>query len=110
MSFQKLQGPGKIDIWGGGIFIYSCSTSLFLLKSIVLKVFEHEYMNMPPVIDLPQSAVAPSSEFKTNRRFTFHSSLLASILNKSHMRGRCLDIIFAQFTVLVQAFSGDIKL
>ena len=57
------QGRRKIDKWGGGIFIYSCSQTV---KTIDFKIYvtiskeincaEHEYMNIappPPIIDLP---------------------------------------------------------
>ena len=60
------QGRRKIDNWGGGIFIYSCSHTV---KTIDFKIYitiskeincdEHEYMNIapPPIIDLPAPLV-----------------------------------------------------
>ena len=46
------QGCRKIDIWGVGLFIYSCSAQLFLLKSNIFTVCEHEYMNMCPQLSI----------------------------------------------------------
>ncbi len=52
-------GRRKIGKWGGGgIFIYSCYAQLIcfeikILKSIVLTVYEQEYMNMCPPPPLP---------------------------------------------------------
>ena len=44
-------GIASVDNWGGGeIFINCVLYHQFLLKSIVFKVCEHEYMNIRPSI------------------------------------------------------------
>ena len=46
----SISGVTNSIIWGGGaILIYSCSVLLILLKSIVFKVCEQEYMNIGPL-------------------------------------------------------------
>ena len=55
-SITCLQGPRKIDDWGGGahIHIFALCIIIFFWNQLFLQS-EHEYMNMcpPPIIDLP---------------------------------------------------------
>ncbi len=47
-SYSLHSSVASVDNWGGRIFIYRVLHYQFLLKSIVFKVCEHEYMNIRP--------------------------------------------------------------
>ena len=63
LAFFANQRPRKIDNWGGTYSYIRVVHYWFPLKSIVFKVFEHEYMNMcPPIIDLSPRPLSPTNQ------------------------------------------------